>query len=164
MLGLLKGDPWARYLLPPWTINVHRFLGVMTLMMAWAHFLLFFTAVSLRKDAIAYDLLLPELNKGYYFIGVSLGWFALVSLNLVALAGILRNRTGGIWTRIHRLSLAVFLATLVHAQMIGSEAKGGLWMTVQLPLAALLILALARRLVRPAMTSPITVSNHEEAG
>lgn len=147
MFALLKGDPWARYLLPRWTVSKHRLLGITTLLAAWTHFLLFFTAVSLRKDAIAYAMLLPEFGKGIYFVAVSLGWFALIGMNLVAFTGLLRRRTGGIWALAHRLSLGVFLVALVHAQMIGSEAKGVLWFAVHLCFAALVLLALTRRFV-----------------
>ncbi len=101
MFGLLKNDPLSRYLLPQWSMGKHRLLGIATLLAAWAHFLLFFAAVSLRKDTIAYDLLLPEFGKGIYFIAVSLGWFALIGMTLVAIAGILRNKTHGIWVLAH---------------------------------------------------------------
>ena len=161
MLGLLQGDPLTRGLVVSWSIDRHRLLGITTLLAAWAHFLLFFSAVSLRKDTIAYDLLLPELDKGIYFVAVSLGWFALAGLNLVALTGLLRRRSGGLWALAHRLSLAVFAVALVHAQMIGSEAKGILWFAVHLCFAALVFLALFRRFVLYARTS-LTASNAEE--
>jgi len=148
MFALLKGDPRARNLLPDWTVRKHRLLGIATLLVAWAHFLLFFTAVSLRKDAIGYDLLLPQFSNGIYFVAVSLGWFALAGLNVVALTGLLRMRTGGIWSLAHRLSLGVFCVGLVHAQMIGSEAKTTLWFALQLGLAAAVLVALFRRLSR----------------
>jgi predicted ferric reductase len=122
-------------------------LGIATLLTAWAHFLLFVTAVSLRKDTIAYDLLLPEFGKGIYFIAVSLGWFAVIGLTLVALAGLLRSKSGGIWKHAHRLSLVVFLLALVHAQMIGSEARGGTWFIVHLLFAGAVLTALIRRFV-----------------
>jgi len=94
---------------------------------------------------IAYDLLLPEFNKGIYFFAVSLGWFAVVGMTLVAIAGILRNKINGIWILAHRLSFGVFLMALVHAQMIGSEAKNGLWFVTHLCLAGAVIAALVRR-------------------
>jgi hypothetical protein len=57
-------------------------------------------------------------------------------------------RTGGIWSLAHRLSLGVFCVGLVHAQMIGSEAKTTLWFALQLGLAAAVLVALFRRLAR----------------
>ena len=81
------------------------------------------------------------------FFGVSLGWFALVGMTLVAVAGMLRNKTQGIWVLAHRLSLAVFIVALVHAQMIGSEAKGGVWFFVHLLFAGAVLVALIRRVV-----------------
>jgi len=151
MFGLLKGDPWGRFLLLHWTVSQHRLLGITTLLAAWAHYLLFFTAVSLRKDAIGYDLLLPQFSNGIYLIAVSLGWLALVGLNLVALTGLLRARTGGLWSLAHRLSLAVFVVALIHAQMIGSEAKSGFWFTVHLLFAVTVLLALIRRFMPRAL-------------
>ena len=68
-----------------------------------------------------------EFGKGIYFIAASLGWLPLVGMTLVAVAGMLRNKTQGIWVLAHRLSLVVVLLALVHAQMIGSEVKGGIW-------------------------------------
>ncbi len=145
MFGLLKNDSLSRYLLPQWSMGKHRLLGIATLLTAWAHFLMFFAAVSLRKDTIAYDLLLPEFGKGIYFIAVSLGWFALIGMTLVAIAGTLRNKTHGIWVLAHRLSLAVFLMALIHAQMIGSEAKGGIWFSVHFLFASTVLVALIRK-------------------
>jgi hypothetical protein len=145
MFGLLKNDPLSRYLLPQWSVNKHRLLGVTTLLTAWTHFLLFFAAVSLRKDAIAYDLLIPEFEKGIYFFAVSLGWFAVIGMTLVAVTGILRNKTHGIWSLTRRLSLGVFIVALVHAQMIGSEAKGGIWLSIHLLFAAAVLVAIIRK-------------------
>ena len=147
MFGLLKHDPFSEYLLPQWSMGKHRLLGIATLLTAWAHFLLFVAAVSLRKDTIAYDLLLPEFGKGIYFIAVSLGWFALVGMTVVAVAGMLRNKTHGIWVLAHRFSLVVVLLALVHAQMIGSEAKGGVWFFVHLLFAGAVLVALIRKFV-----------------
>ena len=150
MFGLLKGDPWGCYLLPRWSMGCHRMLGIATLLTAWMHFLCFFAAVSIRKDTIAYDLLLPEFEKGIYFFAVSLGWFSLAGLSLVALAGLLRAKTQGIWVLAHRLSLGVFVVALVHAQMVGSEAKSGIWFFIHLLFAVAVLVALVRRFVLPS--------------
>jgi hypothetical protein len=68
-----------------------------------------------------------------------------VQLRLVALTGILRNRTQGIWVLAHRLALGVFIVGLVHAQMIGSEARGGIWFFVHVLFASAVLAALIRR-------------------
>ena len=132
MVALLKHDQLFGYLVPRWSPGRHRLLGIMTLLTAWTHFLCFFSAVSIRKDTIAYDLLMPEFEKGIYFFAVSLGWFALAGLTLVALTGLLRAKSQGIWVLAHRLSMAVFFVALVHAQMIGSETKSTLWFMIHL--------------------------------
>jgi len=88
-----------------------------------------------------------EFGKGIYFIAASLGWLPLVGMTLVAVAGMLRNKTQGIWVLAHRLSLVVVLLALVHAQMIGSEVKGGIWFFVHLLFAGAVLVALIRRFV-----------------
>jgi predicted ferric reductase len=145
MLGLLKGDPALRRFMPPLTTTRHRMLGIVTLLTAWTHFLLFFSAVSVRNGEFAYSLLLPAFDNGIYFIAVSLGWFAVITMTLVAITGLLRRRSGGIWAFAHRLSIAVFAVALIHAQMIGSEAKSGLWFALHLCFAGAVLVALARR-------------------
>ena len=145
MMALLKRDRLSGYLVPEWTLNRHRVLGIATILTAWTHFLCFFSAVSIRKETVAYDLLLPQFQNGIYSFAVSLGWIALVGLTLVAFTGLLRGRRQGIWALAHRLSLVVFLLAFFHAQMIGSEAKDGLWFFLHLLFVAAILVAIARR-------------------
>lgn len=146
LLGVLKGDTLSRYLIPQWSLDNHRWLGIATLILAWSHFLLFFIAVSLRKEDIAYGLLLPQFDKGIYFIAVSLGWFALIGMTFVAFIGHLRRKSAGIWVYAHRLSFVVFGLALIHAQMVGSEAQSDAWFYVHSGFAITVLIALIRRM------------------
>ena len=153
MMALLKRDRLSGYLVPEWTLDRHRVLGIATILTAWTHFLCFFSAVSIRKETVASDLLLPQFQEGIYSFAVSLGWIALVGLTVVALTGLLRGRRQGIWALAHRLSMLVFLLAFFHAQMIGSETKTGLWLFVHLLFLATLLLAIARRVTDKLTTA-----------
>jgi len=130
MYGLLKNDALLRAVIPRWSISIHRLLGLSTLLMTSLHFVVFFIATSIRKGAVAVQLLVPDFGNGYYSTTVSLGWLALVGLWVVAVAGIARARGGHGWIGVHRLAIAVGLLALTHSLLVGSETKTTLWLII----------------------------------
>jgi hypothetical protein len=132
MYGLLKANAVSLYGLPRWSVNWHRLFGLLTLLTAVIHFLFFFTAASIRTGSLAVHLLVPNFSNGFYTTAVSLGWFALVGLLVVAMIGLLRSKMQGVWLWAHRLSYAVIVLALIHGQLVGSEAQSTAWFYLML--------------------------------
>lgn len=127
MYGLLKTLPRVQGILPIWSVSLHRGLGLSVLVLALLHFGLFVIAVSLRKQAVAWNLFLPDFSQGFYTSVVSVGWCALLVLLIVAIVGLLRNKLSGPWLKLHRLALLVLWAGMVHGLLIGTDTSTGLW-------------------------------------
>lgn len=117
---------WCANLLPAWNPLRHRSIGIMVLSLVLLHVVLFVAAVSVRKQVIAWDLLVPVFSGGHYRAMVSLGWIAMVFLlavSIVALWAGARRRL----MMLHRATPLAFGLAVVHALAIGSETAGGLW-------------------------------------
>ncbi|MCO6411407.1 MAG: hypothetical protein J5I92_01560 [Thiogranum sp.] len=130
----------------PWSFNAHRLLGISTLAAVLMHFLFFFSAVSVRTNNLPLNLLVPDLGNGFYAAAVSLGWFALVGMLLVAMSGLLRSKTKGGWIWVHRFSFLVIALGLVHAQLVGSEAQANHWFYLTLFFGGTVLAALMWRM------------------
>lgn len=137
-------------LFPRWSYDSHRIIGSITLGLSLAHFFLFFVAVTIRKQQIAFDLFIPILDHGYYRTGVSIGLMALAGLTIVPLAAHFRNCWPTQWRWLHRMAYGAFIAGAIHGLMIGSESRTGAFWGVYLfyfgSVVALLFYYLADRL------------------
>jgi hypothetical protein len=103
--------------------RLHALIGAGVVLLAVAHAVLFFSAVSLRQGYPAWGLLVPDF-RDFYHSHLSLGLFALVLLLAVMLTGIVRR--GGrsrIARHLHRGYVAVISLGYLHALAIGSESQ-----------------------------------------
>lgn len=138
LAGLLAiGLFWAQALLamaprvplfrgfPALNRRAHIMLGAATAFLVAAHVGLFIVASSLRKKVVALDLLLPNLNHGYYFLFITFGAFALYLLVIALFAGWRTHRGGRAWKKAHMLWIGVFALALLHSIGIGSETRYG---------------------------------------
>ena len=140
---LLKNTAYASAL-PQWTFLRHRTLGSLTLLTIILHIVCFVTAVSLRKETIAWGLLLPDF-KDFYHTAITVGLFGFV-ISLVAMAAaLLRRRFPMVWQTIHRAMVLVVLLGLVHGYLIGTETRYGLYEIFYCTLILTLLLAIALR-------------------
>ena len=128
-----------------WTQTRHRLLGILTLVLILIHVSLFILAVSIRKQAIALELLLPHFSDFYSTI-LSLGWLSLVFVLCAVLVRLVQHGLGDKRIWIHRLVVPAVFLSLFHAFLIGSEFRVGLLFYVYVGLFLLLILALMKRL------------------
>lgn len=145
MTALARGVPRLQgfFLLSP--VN-HRRLGLSLFGLVIAHVLLFFLAVSLRTGHVAYGVLIPDFEAGFYRFYVSLGVIALALLPLGIAAGYLRRRLAGIrW--LHRIWPVVFALVFLHGVNIGTETRIGLMFYVYLLMAVSLVAAATLRAV-----------------
>jgi iron(III) transport system substrate-binding protein len=123
MLGLLR-EPVIAFTSSRRHARLHRVFGSVTVILIVSHFLLFFSANSLRNGSPALDLFLPNFH-GYYRTIVTLGWGALVLVVIAVSAAVLRARLSTHWRSLHRLAPAAFALAFIHSILIGSEARVG---------------------------------------
>lgn len=109
--------------LPTLSTPAHVLLGISTASLIALHVSFFVVATSLRKNAPAWDLLLPNVSHGYYFASISLGVFALYLLALAVFAGHKVRKGGGRWKVVHMAWAPAFALALTHALAIGSETR-----------------------------------------
>jgi len=148
LLGYL-GTPLA-----PCKGNSHRLIGIVTLCLAVAHLMLFFTAVSIRQDAPALGMFLPSFVD-YYHTRLAFGLFALWGLLVVLVAGVMRAYRKETVTRwLHKLYWVVIALVYLHALAVGTEAQSSAGLLfyglLGALVAVLMILSLIRSLGRKA--------------
>ncbi|MDR6841218.1 hypothetical protein [Pseudoxanthomonas sacheonensis] len=138
LAGLLAiGLFWAQALLamaprvpmfrgfPALNRRAHIVFGSATGFLIAAHVGLFVVASSLRKKVVAWDLLLPNFDHGYYFLFITFGAFALYLLAIALFAGWRTHRGTRAWKKVHMLWIGVFAFALLHSIGIGSETRDG---------------------------------------
>ena len=99
--------------------TLHSVLGLVSFLLFWSHALCFTTAVSIRKDVIAYNFLLPNLTDHYHSV-ISIGWLSLILVTIAIFARLLRVRHQDKW---HRLVYAVLPIALLHSLLVGSDTR-----------------------------------------
>ena len=120
ILGQLRGLGWCDVAK---LSQYNRKIGLATLTFAVSHLGLFFTAVTLRQDYLAWPLLLPNF-KDYYHIYLTLGWFGLCCLLCVFSIGVLRIRNRLVKSVIlPKLYWAALVLVTLHAFTVGSDAQ-----------------------------------------
>lgn len=124
LLGMAPHVPLFRGV-PAISRRGHIRLGLVTAVLVATHVALFVIGSSLRKKTVAWDLLLPNLDHGFYFQSITLGAFALYLLVLALVAGWRVHRGARGWKPLHMLWGAVFVLALTHSLAIGSESRTG---------------------------------------
>lgn len=113
------------------SLRAHRLLGSILLALILIHVLLFFAAVSLRSGHLAFGVVVPKFDEGFYNFYVSLGVFALILLVVAVTAGILRARYRNVLTTwLHRLWFVAFGLVFLHGVNIGTETRMGIMLYV----------------------------------
>jgi len=137
---LLKETRYA-IALPRWTFLRHRILGSLTLLAIMSHMICFIVAVSLRKETIAWELLLPDF-RDFYHTAITVGLCGFFMALLAVFAAILRKRWPDTWKMMHRGLLVVVALGLVHGFLIGTDTRYGLYGLFYCALMVTLCLAL----------------------
>jgi len=122
---LLKETSYAA-VLPQWVSLHHRTLGGLTLLVIVSHVACFIAAVSLRKEAIAWELLLPDF-RDFYHTAITIGLFGFFAALLAVFAVMFKKRFSNAWKMIHRGLLVVVASSLVHGFLIGTETRDGFY-------------------------------------
>ncbi len=122
LYGLLGRTP-ALSRVRRWNLSAHRITGVCVLLLAIAHAGLFISAAAARTGGLDLGLLLPDFTHGFYRTALSLGAIGIWLLPIAMLAALLRRALGPRWRVGHWLGLLSVAAMLVHALLVGSEAR-----------------------------------------
>lgn len=158
--GLLLSTRSARGLAKPvWVLDLHRFLGALTLVAVAVHM------GSLVADSFVpfgwADLLVPGASS-WKTVPVAFGVVAFWLFALVEVSSLVRKRLPNrVWARIHLLSFVAYVAATVHYLQAGTERTNPvLLLVVEAASAAIFGLTLLRilqprrtRRPRPTATS-----------
>lgn len=140
LFGLSSGTSAATYL-PRLKRGGHRLLGFVIAGLVILHFLLFFAAASIRAEAPAWNLLLPNFSEGYYNFHVGLGVVSFWIMAIAIYAGWQSARGRRAWRSVHMLWPIVFGLAFWHAFGIGSESRLGMMRYVWLFIGTSLVIA-----------------------
>lgn len=144
LLGMAPRVPLFRAL-PVVSRSTHIWLGFSVAVLIAAHVGLFVVGSSLRKKTVAWELLLPNFDHGYYLQMITLGAVALYLLLIALFAGWWLRRGKRRWKSVHMLWPVVFVLALVHSVAIGSESRYGALVYVFFFMgSSLALIALAR--------------------
>ena len=145
--GLLLSTRSARKLLRPvWVLDLHRFLGGLTVVVVIAHL------AALVADSFVHfgaaDLLVPGASS-YKTTGVALGIVAFWLLALVEVTSLLRRRLSKrTWATIHLASYLVYAAATYHYLLVGTERTNpAMLLVVEITSAAVLFFTILRILL-----------------
>ena len=121
--GLLK--PQVEKYYSPLSVRFHKTMGSVSFLLVILHVILFITAVSLRNDHIAWKLLIPKFDQGYYAFMLTMGLLALglMTIGILARGVLLRYSSAKRW--MHRFIFVAFYMVLLHSYTIGSETRVG---------------------------------------
>lgn len=113
------------------SLRAHRLVGTTLLALIVIHVLLFFLAVTLRSGHLAFGVLIPQFDAGFYNFYVSLGAIALIVLAIAIVAGIMRTKyRNAVTTWLHRLWFVAFGLIFLHGVNIGTETRLGIMLYV----------------------------------
>lgn len=113
------------------SLRAHRLVGTTLLALIIIHVLLFFVAVTVRSGHLAFGVLIPRFDQGFYNFYVSLGGVAFILLIVAIIAGIMRTKyrnTATTW--LHRLWFVAFGLIFLHGVNIGTETRLGIMLYV----------------------------------
>ena len=127
---------------------LHPLMGALVVLLALAHALLFFTAVSVRQGDTAWGLLLPGF-RDFYHTHLSLGVFGLWILIAVMMSGIARLFNASYAARmLHRGYWASITRVYIHALAVGTESQSRAGLIFYSTLAGVILILLVTRLFR----------------
>ena len=140
--ALLKTTDYK--VLPQWAWLQHQRLGLLILLMVVLHITCFIAAVSLRQEALALDLLLPDFQD-FYHTSITIGLSSFLLLLPAVIAALMRRRLPSLWKYIHRGMVFVVLSGLLHGYLIGTESRYGYYAIFYISLMASIFIALLLR-------------------
>lgn len=138
---VLKGFPTA-------SARVHRYLGLIVVLLVLTHVSMLVIAASMRTGTPAWNLLWPNFSHGYHRSFVSLGLIGVWLLLFGVYAGWKTSRGQRHWKKAHMLWFVVFALAFLHAYAIGSESRYGAMRYVLLFMVTSLVAAAASRLIK----------------
>ena len=131
-----------------WMGRLHKITGSVIVLMALAHLLLFFSAVSLRQDHPAWGLFFPNL-KDFYHTHLTFGLIGLWLILAVGISGIIRRiRKSPYAQMIHRAYFISVGLIYLHVLAIGTESQSSAGLAFYLGLGGLFVVLLITGLIK----------------
>lgn len=141
---LLSTDAFSTRRRPAWLLDLHRWLGGLTVAFVAAH-LAALVADNYAQFDLA-DLAIPYASRwrpGAVALGVVAMWF-LVAIELTSLA--MRRLSRKLWRSVHLTSYGVFWLASLHAAFAGTDATNRLYQLTAAASIAAVVWALVYRL------------------
>jgi predicted ferric reductase len=115
----LSGRPFGRNPTGPWLLDLHRYLGGLSVLFVGAHI------GALVADNFVHfglaDTLVP-LATGYKSVAVAWGIVSMYFLVAIELTSLVKNRLPKqLWRGVHYTSVIVFVASTVHLLTVGTD-------------------------------------------
>ena len=154
---LLSTDAFPTHRRPAWLLDLHRWLGGLTVAFVGAH-LAALVADNYTHFGIA-DLAIPYASSwrpGAVALGVVATWF-LIAVELTSLA--MRRLPRKLWRAVHLTSYVAFWLASLHAAFAGTDATNRLYQLTAAASIAAIVWALVYRLTnrRPVRRRPASV-------
>jgi predicted ferric reductase len=146
----LSGRPFGRNPTGPWLLDLHRYLGGLSVFFVGAH-IGALVADSYVHFGVA-DVLVP-LASGYKSLAVAWGIVAMYLLVAIELTSLGKNRLPKqFWRGVHYTSVIVFVASTVHLLTVGTDRQNMLVRIAAAVSTAAAAFLLAYRVVAPKPT------------
>jgi predicted ferric reductase len=161
---LISTDAFPRHRRPAWLLDLHRWLGGLTIAFVAIHLAALvadsYTHFTLADIAIPYA---SQWRPGAVALGVVATW-ALIAVELTSLA--IRHLPRRLWRAVHLTSYLAFWLASLHAAFAGADRTNPLYIATATITIAAVVWALAYRLTtrhvdrrpRPARRLPASAS------
>ena len=144
-LALLHNTP-LKSQIKFWNLKFHKTLGLLATAFLVSHAALFIAAVSIRKDNIALNLLIPQFDNSFYAFSVALGVIGLYGLLATVALGFYRAHSTKLAKRLHWLAIPSFILVFVHSLLIGTETRDAAMLSIYVFMGVLFLGALIYRI------------------
>ena len=148
----LSGRPFGRNPTGPWLLDLHRYLGGLSVLFVGGH-IGALVADSYVHFGVA-DLLVPTAS-GYKSLAVAWGIVGMYFLVAIEVTSLVKNRLPKkVWRGVHYTSMIVFVTTTVHLLTAGTDRQNTLLRIAAAVSTAVATFLLAYRVVAPKTTKP----------
>jgi predicted ferric reductase len=148
----LSGRPFGRNPTGPWLLDLHRYLGGLSVLFVGAH-IGALVADSYVHFGVA-DVLVP-LASGYKSLAVAWGIVAMYFLVAIELTSLGKRRLPKqLWRGVHYTSIIVFVAMTLHLLTVGTDRQNMLVRVAAAVSTAVATFLLAYRIAAPKATKP----------
>ncbi|MEQ1702834.1 MAG: ferric reductase-like transmembrane domain-containing protein [Ilumatobacteraceae bacterium] len=133
---------------PAWLLDLHRYLGVLSIVTTGAHMA---TLVGDNWEHYGWSELFIPFTKLEYSNSAAIAWgvFAFYLMVIIQLTSwVMKWMPKKLWHAIHLLSYALFVMVTIHGFMAGSDSTNIVFFTMAVGAIAILLFALIARILQ----------------